>query len=336
MNYKRTTFKESSGRFDWFGSFLVATSAISVLFALTYGGARYPWSSWRVIMPLVLGIFGIIGFHAYEASTWVADPLLPPHLFNNRTSAIAFFASFMQVLLFAWVIYFLPIYFQAVLGSSTTRSGVQLLPTVAVMVPFAILGGQFVEKTGRYKPVHIVSLALTAIGMGTFALLKANSSMGMWVGLQILHVAGAGTITTALLPAIQAGLTDEDNASSTAAFSYVRSYGAIWGITIPVSIFNNQFDRHLHWISDPAVRDLFRGGEAYALGNKEFLSALPEPARAEVAQVFVQSLKITWIVGATIAAAATLTTFGEKEVELRTELETDFGMKKMGKGENKD
>ena len=84
-----------------------------------------------------------------------------------------------------------------------------------------------------------------------------------------------------------------------------------------------------------AVRDLFRGGEAYALGNKEFLSALPEPARAEVVQVFVQSLKITWIVGAAIAAAATLTTFGEKEIELRTELETDFGPKERGKDEQK-
>lgn len=59
-DYKRKTFKESIGRFDYIGSFPVITSAISVLFALTYGGSRYPWSSWRFVVPLTLGLLGTI------------------------------------------------------------------------------------------------------------------------------------------------------------------------------------------------------------------------------------------------------------------------------------
>lgn len=89
----------------------------------------------------------------------------------------------MQAFFFIWVIYFLPVYFQAVLGSSPTRSGVQLLPTVIAMILFAIVVAQFVEKTGRYKLVHIVGFALMAIGIGTFSLLDATSHTGMWVGL---------------------------------------------------------------------------------------------------------------------------------------------------------
>ncbi|KAF2268644.1 MFS general substrate transporter, partial [Lojkania enalia] len=326
VKHKRTTFKESLGRFDWVGSFLVITATISVIFALTYAGARYPWSSWRVIVPLVLGLLGLVGFHSWEASPWVTDPLLPPHLFGNRTSAISFFATFMQAFLFIWVVYFLPVYFQAVLGSSPTRSGVQLLPTVAALIPFALVGAQFVEKTGRYKPVHFVGLALTSIGLGTFALLKARSSMGMWVGLQLLHIAGAGAITTALLPAIQAPLTDKDNASSTAAASYVRSYGAIWGLTIPAAIFNNQFDQRLHWISDPVIRGAFSGGDAYSLGTKAFMTTLPEPVHSEVVSIFVASLRITWIVAAAIAAGSTLLTLFEKEIELRKEMDNEYGL----------
>ena len=327
VNYKRTTFRESIGRFDWFGSFLVITAAIAVLFALTYGGSRYSWSSWRVVVPLVLGLLGLVGFHVFEAVGWAKDPLMPPHLFGNRTSAIAFFATFIHGFIFIWVVYFLPVYFQAVLGSSTTRAGVQLLPTVILMIPFALVGAQYVEKTGRYKPIHIVSIALMAIGVGTFAILDEDSGTGMWVGLQVLQIAGMGTITTALLPAVQASLTDDDNASSTAAFAYIRSYGAIWGISIPVAVFNNQFNQHLHWISDPSVRMRMSGGNAYELGNKEFLSTLPDGVRAGVVRVFVRALRITWIVGAAIAAASCLVTFFEKEVELRTELETDFGLK---------
>jgi MFS family permease len=327
VNHKRTGFKQSLVRFDWLGSFLVITSTVAIIFALTYGGARYPWSSWRVIVPLVLGLVGLASFHAWEAFPWTADPLLPAHLFGNRTSAISFFATFLQAFLFVWVIYFLPVYFQGVLNSSTMRSGVQSLPTVVAMIPFALVGAQFVEKTGRYKPVHFVALALTSVGLGTFSFLEEDSSTGMWVGLQLLHVAGAGIITTALLPAIQALLTDADNASSTAAASYIRSYGAIWGLTIPAAIFNNQFEKNSHWISDAGVRDRFGGGNAYSLGTKEFMSTITQPARSEVVSVFVASLRITWIAAAAIAAAGALLTLLEKEVELRTELDTDFGLK---------
>ncbi|KAF2874837.1 major facilitator superfamily domain-containing protein [Massariosphaeria phaeospora] len=332
VNTKRTSFKDTLGRFDYIGSVLVLSSTVAIIFALTYGGARHPWSSWRVIVPIVLGIVGIIAFHAWEASSWVKQPLIPPHLFGNRTSAISFYATFVQALLFVWVIYFLPVYFQAVLGSSATRAGVQLLPTVTGIIPFAGVGAAFVEKVGRYKPVHFAGLALMAIGTGTFTLLDESSSTGMWVGLQLLQVAGFAAITTALLPAVQAPLSDKDNATSTAAWAYIRSYGAVWGITIPVAVFNTQFDRRLHEISDPAIRSVFAGGNAYAHGTKEFMSQLSPESRVEVVGVFVQVLKVVWIVAAAICAASTLLVFLEKEIPLRTELDSDeFGYKEKKK-----
>lgn len=177
-NYKPATFKQSLGRFDYIGSILVLGSSLAIVFALTYGGSRYAWSSGHVIAPLVIGLVFLGVFHAYEASPWVKEPLLPPHLFGNRTSAISFYATFIQALMFVWVVYFLPVYFQAVLGSSPNRSGVQLLPTVTGIVPFAAVGAAYIEKIGKYKPVHIAGMALMAIGTGTFALLDENSSTG--------------------------------------------------------------------------------------------------------------------------------------------------------------
>ena len=326
-NYKRTSFKESLGRFDYFGSFLVLTATLAIIFALTYGGARYPWSSWRVILPLVLGLVGMIGFHTFEASPWVVDPLLPPHIFGTRTSALSFFATFVQALLFVWVIYFLPVYFQGVLLSSSSRSGVQLLPTVTGIIPFAAVGAAYVERVGRYKPVHIVGLGLMALGTGTFALLDKDSSTGLWVGLQILQVAGFGAITTALLPGVQAPLSDKDNAVSTAAWAYIRSYGGIWGITIPVAVFNNEFDKRLGQISDPAVQGLLSGGNAFAHATKEYMATLTPLIRSEVISVFTESLRTVWIVAAAVAGASTLLVFLEKEIPLRTELDTEYGYK---------
>lgn len=161
----------------------------------------------------------------------------------------------------------MPVYFRGVLGSLTTYSGVQLLPTAARIAPFAIIAGQVLEKTGRYKPIHFGSLALAAMGVGTFSLLDVSSSTGMWVGPQILHVVGIASLTVALLPAIQATTTDADNATSTAAFAYVRGYKAIWGLTIPASI-SNEFGKRLGWVHNSSVREQYSRGEAYSLATK--------------------------------------------------------------------
>jgi hypothetical protein len=177
-NFKSTTFRESLGRFDFIGSILVLASSVAIVYALTYGGSRFAWSNWHIVVPLVIGLVTLVVFHAYEASPWVKEPLLPPHLFANRTSAISFYATFIQALMFVWVIYFLPVYFQAVLGSSPNRAGVQLLPTVTGIVPFAAVGAAYIEKVGKYRPVHLVGMALMAIGTGTFALLDENASVG--------------------------------------------------------------------------------------------------------------------------------------------------------------
>lgn len=136
---------------------------------------------------------------------------------------------------------------------------------------------------------------------------------------------GVGILLTALLPAVQATLTDKDNATSIAALAYARSYGAIWGIAIPVAVFNSQFDAHLGWIHEEAIRVMMAGGKAYSLGNKEFMATLA-PGVREVVSVFVKSLRISWIVGAALAAVLySLTVFG-KEFELRMELDGEFGL----------
>lgn len=49
--------------------------------------------------------------------------------------------------------------------------------------------------------------------------------------------------------------------------------------------------------------------------------------RSQVIGAFRQSLKTTWIVGAAISAGTLLLVFLEKELKLRTELDTKYGLK---------
>lgn len=56
-------------RLDIVGNFIFTLSMISLLMGLIEGGIKHPWSSWRVIVPLVLGAAGWICFHVQQFFT---------------------------------------------------------------------------------------------------------------------------------------------------------------------------------------------------------------------------------------------------------------------------
>jgi cyanate permease len=149
-------------------------------------------------------------------------------LFMSRTSAAAFILAFIQSALLYWIIYYLPVYFQGVHGLSPSRSGIQLLPTVLVTIPFAATGGKLLAKIGRYRPFHHGGFALVVIGLGCLTLLGPDSSAGLWVTFQAIISAGLGFLLSTTLPATLAPLEERDVATATGTWAFLRSFGMIW------------------------------------------------------------------------------------------------------------
>ncbi len=223
----------------------------------------------------------------------------------------------------------MPIYFQAVLGSSPTQSGVQLLPTVICLMVFGAIGGGIMQKTGRYRPFHHAGFALMTIGLGAFTLLDARSSTAVLVVVQIVFAAGTGLSIGTLLAAAQAGLPELDAATATGTWAVIRSFGTIWGITISAVVFNNRFAQLATRISDNAVRSLLSGGQAYEHAIGSFVNSFRDQPvlRNQIISVYTDSLKLVWQVAIGIAGLELFLVFFEKEVKLRTELKTGFGRK---------
>ncbi|PSN67739.1 MFS general substrate transporter [Corynespora cassiicola Philippines] len=330
---KETTIGQKLKRLDYIGNTILVLAMVSILLALTYGGTLRPWSSWRTILPLVLGLLGMVGFHVFEAIGWQKEPVMPPRLFNNRTSVIAFVLVFLHGMILYWVTYFLPVYFQGVKTSSPTRSGVQFLPTAIVVLPFAVIAGGTVTATGRYKPLCIVGFALQALSLGLFAILDHTSSTAEWTIFQIIGAAGIGLVTTSILPAVQVGLPESDVALSTATWGFLRSLGSIWGVSIPAAIFNNRFERLSSSIGDVEVRNSMQNGFAYEKASAAFVGSLSEPTKSQVIAAYEGALKQVWQVGIGFAILGFLIAWGMKETELKKTLDTDFGLaqKKEGK-----
>ena len=85
VNYQMdTTVGDKSKRVDWTGTVVFVQSMVSVLIALSWAGTQYLWSSFRIIVPLVLGFVGCVVFLFYEGSKFCVEPTMPLHLFKSR------------------------------------------------------------------------------------------------------------------------------------------------------------------------------------------------------------------------------------------------------------
>ncbi|KAI9776759.1 MAG: hypothetical protein M1839_009403 [Geoglossum umbratile] len=325
---KEKTFADKLTQIDWLGNAIFIAAVGSVLIALSWAGAVHPWSSYQVIVPLVVGMAGLVGFIFFEASPRLApQPTMPFHLLSNRTSAIAFTLTFLHSIITIWGLYFLPVYFQGVLGSSTSYSGVQLLPTILALVPFAAIGGTLLTKFGRYRPIHHAGFALVVIGFGLYTLLDESSSTGAWVGYQIIQSAGAGLVIPTVLPAVLAPLTDADTALAAATWSFLRSFGLMWGTAVPAAIVNNRFDEIAPGrIDDQRILNQLKGGRAYEHATAAFINTLSPDTRKQFTSVLSDSLQRAWQVAIAFAALGFLLVILEKEIPLRQELDTEFGM----------
>ncbi|KUJ12536.1 MFS general substrate transporter [Mollisia scopiformis] len=336
LTYNRVgTVSDRLKRVDWIGNFVLVAAVASILFALSYGGTKYVWTSWHIILPLVFGFIGLVLFAWIQNSGLVAEPTMPPQLFSNRTAVAIFAMAFVHGLLLLYVIYFFPVYSQAVLKASPIRAGVMLFPTATTIAPAAAAAGAVITITGRYRPLHFLGWTLMIIGVGLFPLLDRNSTTAAWVGYQALFGLGNGMVFNAMIPPLLASLPPSEVATATATWTFMRSFGSIWGIAIPSAIFNEKINSlsSTRLAGDLATQALLKNGEAYQHATAAFINSLAQPTQNIVIGIFVSSLRTVWFVAIAFAVLGLPISLLVRSLTLTDEYVSEFGIEDKKKVE---
>ncbi|KAI0180761.1 MFS general substrate transporter [Hypoxylon sp. FL1284] len=323
---KSATAYEKFRRLDYIGNGIVIASTVSVLIALTWADVLYPWGSWHILVPLLVGVGGFVLFVAYEGMPWVTEPVMPLRMFSSRTAVIVYVTSFLNSLQNYWSLFFLPIYFQAIRLASPAESGVDLLVFSLVAIPATVIALVALSKWGRYKILHAVGAALFTLGIGLFSIMDQNTSTAAWVWINIVAALGTAIINNTQLPAFQASIREEDQAAATASWTFIRSFGNIWGVAVSAAIFNSITAMYAPMVDDAGARASLTSGNAYSSATKAFVESFDEPVRQQTRDVFTKALQKVFLIGVPFAGFILLLTAFEKEVKLRTELETEFGL----------
>jgi EmrB/QacA subfamily drug resistance transporter len=315
-------------RIDYLGNAILTATVVSVLLALSWAGVDYPWSSWRVLVPLILGLAGLFLFYAHQRSRFCLEPSIPTKLFSSGTAVCALWIAFIQSVLLYWVGYFLPIYFQAIRSSTATESGLFVLPITAAIAPLGIITGVLISSTGKYRPYHFLGYICLTTATGLFSLLDSNSPARDWAGFQVLFGAGSGMIFSSTLPPIQASLPESDMATATATWAFMRSFGCIWGIAIPTTVFNARVQELLYRISDLPLREKLSNGGAYAMASDGLIRTLKDTPQlmAEVLSVYQDSLQWVWWIAIPFGGIGLLLCIPIRQLVLSEDLNTEFGL----------
>ncbi|EJU06531.1 iron permease [Dacryopinax primogenitus] len=308
-------------RIDWLGNALIAVSTCAATIALTRGGVEASWTAAQTLVPLILGLLGIIVFFVVEA-TCVAEPTIPFDLLSNRTSVAGFLTTFFHSVVATAIIFYMPVFFQACFGASPIQAGVDTFGLAFTIAPAALVGGVSAVLTKRYVPQNWIGWILLTIGTGILSLLRVDTPTASWVGFEILTAVGLGLIWTSVKFPILAPLPVSRNASAMALFTFSRTFAQTFGITIGSAILQNELMTRL----PTAFLTLFPGGVDVSFGAIPYIPTLPSPIRDQVQDAFADSLSILWKVMLAFCFLGLLTSLMMREIELHEETDENWDL----------
>jgi uncharacterized membrane protein len=134
------------------------------------------------------------------------------------------------------MLYYLPIWFQAIKGASPVRSGIMNLPMLLGVISAAILSGFLITLIGYYAPFMILSSIVASIGIGLLSTLQTDSDSRIWIGYEALFGLGIGAGLMQCVMIAQTVLTIDDSPTGTAALIFFQTLaGAVMVRTSPAS-----------------------------------------------------------------------------------------------------
>lgn len=256
-------------------------------------------------------IFGILTIVFIAVQFWKKDnATVPPRIVSQRS--MAFSTWFVMCLggSFFSILYYVPIWFQAVKGATATESGIRNLPMILSLVILSLVAGGAVTTLGYYTPWMIASSVFMAIGVGLMSTWKVDTGHAKWIGYQIIYGAGVGFGMQQALITAQTVLDLVDVPVGTSLIMFMQILGGALFISVAQNIFTNRLSSNLVTHVPGLDPDIVLKTGATSLKNNVDASRLPE-----VLIAYNDALTQTFYVSLALAA---LSIFGSIGIEWKS------------------
>ena len=243
------TIRQQIVKLDPWGTLVFLPGVVCLLLALQWGGTTYPWGSARIIVlfilaAILLGTFVRIQFWQGDNAT------VPIRIIKQRSVASGVYFSITSPGSMMVIIYFLPLWFQAIKGVSAVKSGIDTLPLVLSLVVASIFSGILTQKSGYYVPQLLACSVIMSIGAGLLTTLKTDTGSGKWIGYQVLYGFGLGLGMQQAGMAAQTCLDKKDVMTGVALMFFMQGLGGSIFISIGQAVFTHSLVSHLSKVAN--------------------------------------------------------------------------------------
>lgn len=214
-----------------------------------------------------------------------------------------------------FTVYFLPIWFQSILGVSAVDSGIRLLPLMLSMVVATIVGGFGTQKIGYYTPFAIVGTCIMCVGAGLLTNLQVNTGSGKWIGYQIPYGFGMGLAFQAPNLAAQTVLPTKDVPVGTSLMFFSQILGASIFVSVGENVLGNQLVKRLTGLPGFDPSSVTSGGATSLIQN------LPASVRSSAVGAYNESLRQVFLIGLVMSCLTMIGTAGLEWKSVKKEAE---------------
>jgi len=249
-------------------------------------------------------------------------------------------------------LYYLPQYFQVVLGYSPIRAGIFLIPFLVTQLLASWISGMIVSKTGHYRTIIYLGFSVWAIGCGCISTIRPASQQSLLVFYMLLSGAGAGQTLQTTTVAAQASVPRRDMSVVTAFRNFIRQLGGALTLAVPSTIVNNSLRTSMTQIhlSDPAISAIIDNPSILSsIDRLHGLNVTAEQATHILSHGYIQGFRSVFMLNASLAVVAVVVSIlmiqhtellrGDEEKlreEARTFLKSRKGQKEKDSGRTPD
>ena len=126
---------------------------------------------------------------------------------------------------------FVPLFVQGVIGTSATSSGVVLTPFMLGAVTASAISGQWISRSGHYRPNALVGPVVLAIGLFLLSRMDTSTTNAQAAAYMVVAGVGLGMMMQVFVVAVQNQVPMRAMGSATALTQSARSIGATLGVT---------------------------------------------------------------------------------------------------------
>lgn len=310
---QKAPLREKILQMDPVGVSLVLGALVCYILAVQDGGQTHAWDSSIVIGLLVGAALIAAAFVAWEYLQ-AERAMVIPRLFVRPEIMLSSLYTLFLSGAFYTIIYYLPIYFQAIRGSTEVMSGVHNLPCILAGTLGALGAGAFISSTGMSTVVMFLGAAIGTLGCGLCYLFAVDTPTGTWIGFQI--VAGLGLGGSFQIPIIvgQVSVDPVDLSSVTALLLLFQNVGGALLLSASQSAFVNRLVVELP-IAAPGVNP----SAVVSTGSTRLRQIFPADVLPGILTAYLSGIQISFALACVASGIAMLVSLHLPFKRLNTE-----------------